>query len=197
VRTLSILIAIPIALSVTVALSLWAVGTYRDLTYDWSQERFQGEIVCRAIMAGSDKPQAYWTPGRGWVKISVYEVSEQSAQERIIEIIAAMKARRELNRPVRLRFYERENWIQTPQDAQGIWGGHRGAWPWLLCRQPRPSVVAEGATRCLTINTARRSSGSYYAGVSNALLTTSISASPGGSGRAARPGRPATQAPLP
>jgi hypothetical protein len=128
VRRVSTLIGLAVvALAGVAALCLLAVDKYRDLTYDWSQERHQGELICRAIMGGGDNPPAYWTPGRGWVGVDVYEVADPAAQDRIIGLIASAKARGDVGRPIRLRFYEREVWIESPKDARGVWGRHRGS----------------------------------------------------------------------
>jgi hypothetical protein len=102
------------------------VEAYRSLSYDWSEEERQGVLICARIKAGGPTPPAHWSPGRGVVTVSVYEVTDPAAQDRIIELVAGMKARGEVDRRVRLRFYEKEIWIESPKDAKGFWTGHRG-----------------------------------------------------------------------
>jgi hypothetical protein len=102
------------------------VEVYRSLSYDWSEEERQGVLICARIKDGGSTPPAHWSPGRGVVTVSVYEVTDTAAQDRIIELVAGMKARGEVDRRVRLRFYDKEIWVETPKDAKGFWTGHRG-----------------------------------------------------------------------
>jgi hypothetical protein len=98
----------------------------RNLSYDWGEEERQGVLMCARIRGGGLTPPAHWSPGRGVVTVSVYEVTDPAAQDRIIELVAGMKTRGEVDRRVRLRFYEKEIWIETPKDAKGSWTGYRG-----------------------------------------------------------------------
>jgi hypothetical protein len=59
-------------------------------------------------------------------EIRVYAVTDAEQQNAIIRWIEDFKAHGQVNRPVRLRFYERENMIYMPGNKPGFWGWRRG-----------------------------------------------------------------------
>ncbi len=95
------------------------------MSYDDREEQRQGSLIVREIKARDGSITAYWSPGRGRVAVSVYSADEH-VQDRVIETVTTLKARGEIDRIITIEFYERENWIEGPKNARGVWGKHRG-----------------------------------------------------------------------
>jgi hypothetical protein len=99
--------------------SLWSIASKADAIR-------QGKMIVDDIKA-HDKTINAWCRNSGCAaKIRVYAVTDADQQNAIIRWIEDFKAHGQVNRPVRLRFYERENMIYMPGNKPGFWGWRRG-----------------------------------------------------------------------
>lgn len=99
--------------------SLWSTASKADAIR-------QGKMIVDDIKA-HDKTINAWCRSSGCAaEIRVYSVTDADQQNAIIRWIEDFKAHGQVNRPVKLRFYERENIIYMPGDRPGFRGSRRG-----------------------------------------------------------------------
>jgi hypothetical protein len=100
--------------------SLWSIASKADAVR-------QGKMIVDDIKA-HDKTINAWCKNSGpAAEIRVYAVTDADRQNAIIRWIEDFKAHGQVNRPVKLRFYERENMIYMPGNRPGFGGWRRGA----------------------------------------------------------------------
>jgi hypothetical protein len=115
-----------LTLLVCIVAAVWMIEIVRNVLYDDREEKRQGRMIVDEIKTRDGSITAYWTPGRGRVTISVYAVTAEDKQDQVVEWVKALKIKGEIDRVITVNFYERENWIETPQNERGSGGGHRG-----------------------------------------------------------------------
>jgi len=99
--------------------SIWSIASKADAIR-------QGKMIVDDIKAHDKTINAWCRNSGGAAEIRVYAVIDANQQNAIIRWIEDFKARGQVNRPVKLRFYERENMIYMPGNRPGSWGWRRG-----------------------------------------------------------------------
>jgi hypothetical protein len=99
--------------------SIWSIASKADAIR-------QGKMIVDDIKAHDKTINAWCRNSGGAAEIRVYAVTDANQQNAIIRWIENFKARGQVNRPVKLRFYERENMIYMPGNRPGSWGWRRG-----------------------------------------------------------------------
>src|SRR4051794_22787358 len=115
-----------LVLSVGVVSAVPLLSGAWSVLYGYREEKRQGRLVVDEIQARDASINAGWSPGVRRVAISVYALTKEEDQERVVEWVYALKAKGEVDCIVVINFYERENWIETPKNANGVWSSRRG-----------------------------------------------------------------------